>query len=67
MTDELLRPKDVERLYGVKESTQENWRKTGRGPVPIPFTSRYIAYRKSDWDAWIQSLQDAAANERAAS
>lgn len=54
MTDELLRPADVEATYGngLNARTLERLRRDGGGPAWFGIGRRVI-YRRSDVDAWL--------------
>lgn len=62
---ELLRPDEVEAIYGWPVGTQRQWRYTGKGPKYCksgPSRSAPVAYRRSDIEAWLdeQTVDPAA-------
>jgi len=48
-----LRPRDVERQFGIGRQTLANWRSVGRGPAYITVSRRLVLYRRSDIEAWL--------------
>jgi hypothetical protein len=50
-----LRPKDVEREYGISEQTLANWRSTNRGPAWVPISNRMVLYERSCLDKFFSS------------
>lgn len=51
----VLRPRDVEREYGIPEQTLANWRSTGRGPAFIRVSPRMVAYERAAIERWLSS------------
>ncbi len=50
-----LRPKDIEREYGIPVQTQANWRSTGRGPDFIRVSPRMVIYERGAIEKWLAS------------
>ncbi|MFD5506987.1 helix-turn-helix transcriptional regulator [Streptomyces sp. NPDC127051] len=64
MTDELLSPNQVHKLYGFKPQTLANWRWTGTGPDYIktsPGRGGRIKYKRSRIEAWLDDRTVTAA------
>ena len=50
----LLSPKDVERIYGIKEGTLAKWRQRGTGPDYFS-VGKLVRYKESEFEAWLES------------
>jgi len=50
-----LRPKDIEREYGIPVQTQANWRANGRGPAFIRISPRMIFVERAAIEKWLAS------------
>ena len=50
-----LRPKDVEREYGIPVQTQANWRATGRGPAFIRVSPRMVIIERAAIERFLAS------------
>ena len=59
MTDSWVRPKILATELGVAESTLAAWAKEGAGPHRYRLGPRVRAYKRSEIDAWIKSLEAA--------
>ena len=53
--DQLLTEPDVAELIGVHVETLIRWRKSGTAPKHLLISSRWIRYRRSDVDAWMEA------------
>ena len=58
---QLLRVKDVERELGISRTTIWRLVKAGAFPTPLRITSKAIAWRRSDIEAWQEQLAEKAA------
>ncbi len=58
---QLLRVKDVERELGISRTTIWRLVKAGTFPPPLRITSKAIAWRRSDIEAWQEQLAEKAA------
>lgn len=58
---QLLRVKDVERELGISRTTIWRLVKAGVFPPPLRITSKAIAWRRSDIEAWQEQLTEKAA------
>ena len=58
---QLLRVKDVERELGISRTTIWRLVKAGVFPPPLRITSKAIAWRRSDIEAWQEQLAEKAA------
>lgn len=58
--DELLRPADIEREFGISVNTLSTWRHRGIGPKAFPCGPRRVAYRRSVVEAWIAEQENSA-------
>jgi predicted DNA-binding transcriptional regulator AlpA len=52
--DPLLLQKEAAEQLRVKEKTLEAWRRLGGGPAFIRKGQRYVRYRQSAIDAWLE-------------
>jgi len=52
-----LSPKEVEAEYGYPERTLETWRQRGQGPAWLKPGKKSVRYRRSDIDAWEESIK----------
>jgi excisionase family DNA binding protein len=59
-TDRLLTSAEVATLLGVTDRTLRNWGAKRIGPRHVRVGRKYIRYRASDVDAWLDSNADAA-------
>ncbi len=57
MDDALLRFPDLARLTGLSRSTVDRLEKSGRFPQRVQLGDRAVAWRRSDVDAWIKTLE----------
>lgn len=57
MTDRLLRRSEVERIIGLSRSWIYAAIDRGEFPAPIRLTSKAVAWRESDIEAWVESRQ----------
>lgn len=58
---QLLRVKDVERELGISRTTIWRLVKAGAFPRPLRITSKAIAWRRFDIEAWQEQLAEKAA------
>ena len=58
---QLLRVKDIERELGISRTTIWRLVKAGTFPPPLRITSKAIAWRRSDIEAWQEQLAEKAA------
>ena len=58
---QLLRVKDVERELGISRTTIWRLVKAGAFPPPLRITSKAIAWRRSDIEAWQEQLVERVA------
>ncbi len=58
---QLLRVKDVEQELGISRTTIWRLVKAGVFPPPLRITSKAIAWRRSDIEAWQEQLAEKAA------
>lgn len=52
---ELLLPREVEQLYGLKVSTLETWRCRGGGPDYVKLEGKLVYYRHNDIKGYIEA------------
>jgi prophage regulatory protein len=57
MADRMMRRPEVESVTGLSCSTIYEWMSKGKFPLPVALGSKAVAWRKSDVDAWIESLE----------
>ena len=57
MQQRLYRRPDVSDLTGLSKNTLYKMMRDGRFPKPVKLKGRAVAWRKSDLDAWIASLE----------
>ena len=50
----LLSPKEIEDLYGIKQSTLAKWRHLGKGPDYFTLGS-LVKYRTEEFEQWLES------------
>ncbi|MDE2802026.1 MAG: AlpA family phage regulatory protein [Chloroflexota bacterium] len=55
-----MRVREVEKTLGISRSTIWRLVKAGTFPPPLRITSKAIAWRKSDIEAWQQQLAEQA-------
>ena len=58
---QLLRVKDIERELRISRTTIWRLVKAGTFPPPLRITSKAIAWRRSDIEAWQEQLAEKAA------
>jgi excisionase family DNA binding protein len=61
MPSRLLTPDEVAEYLGVPVKTLAQWRSDRHGPLPLRI-GRYIRYRVTDLDTWVQGQADQAKN-----
>jgi excisionase family DNA binding protein len=61
--DELLSPQDLADYLDVPVSTLYDWRWRGEGPTGFR-AGKYIRYRRSDVEEWIQRQLDSRLSHR---
>ena len=54
LKDGYLRPRDVERLFGIKSKTLQNWRYKGKGPPFYKLGHKLIVYKYEEVEKWLQ-------------
>ena len=59
MQQKLYRRTDVSDLTGLSKNAIYKFMREGRFPRPVKLKGRAVAWRKSDLDAWIASLEPA--------
>lgn len=57
MTDKLVRIKEINQRFGIPISTIWYWINQGNFPKPIKMGERFIAWRESELDAWLDAKQ----------
>lgn len=57
MADQLIRLKEVSNRFCIPVSTIWDWIKKGNFPKPIKLGSRFIAWRESELNAWLDTKQ----------
>lgn len=57
--DRLLRRKEVEQLVGLKRSAVYQMISAGVFPRPVKLSTRAVAWRESEVEAWIASREAA--------
>lgn len=51
---EYLTPKQAAEYLGIAQQTVYNWRSRRDGPPALRLGPRYLRYKRSDLDAWMQ-------------
>ena len=59
MQQRLYRRTDVSDVTGLSKNAIYKMMRDGRFPKPVKLKGRAVAWRKSDLDAWIASLEPA--------
>ena len=59
MQQRLYRRPDVSDLTGLSKNALYKMMRDGRFPRPVKLNGRAVAWRESDLDAWIASLEPA--------
>jgi prophage regulatory protein len=57
MSDQLIRLKEVSSKFCIPTSTIWYWIKKEKFPKPIKLGERFIAWRESDLNAWLDAKQ----------
>lgn len=58
MSDQLIRLKEVSNRFCIPTSTIWDWIKKGNFPKPIKMGERFIAWRESELNAWLDAKQN---------
>lgn len=51
----IKRPKEIQKLFGISESTYHRLRREGKLPNPIQISTRIYGYRSEDIEDWLSA------------